>query len=203
MTSHSLRGIAACIALLTPLLGHAALVNGNFEANTLAAGRFAILPTLTGWQADTLGVELRRDVAGTAQAGQKFVELDTTGNSAIWQDLATTVGEHYRLSGWYSPRAGVAADSNDIQVLWNGSLLTTLGGSGIGQSNNVWRQFNLSVTGTGVDRLRFAAAGKSDSLGGSLDNIALNTATVPEPASLVLVLVAFGAAGLVSRQRAR
>ena len=86
-------------------------------------------------------------------------------------------------------------------MLWNGSRLTTLTGSGAGLSDHAWRQFSFTVRGTGSDQLRFAAAGTSDSLGGSLDNITLMA--VPEPGSLALVLAALGAVGLAARRQKR
>ena len=198
----TLRALAATAALIAPLASQAGLVNGNFEANAIGAGSWTILPTLTGWTGGPLGIELRNGVSGTAKAGKHYVELDTTGNSAMWQDVDTDEGQYYFVTGWYSPRAGVAADSNDIQVFWNTTLLGTLSGSGIGKSDHDWKAFSFGVFGTAAttDRLRFAAAGRSDSLGGSLDQIALTA--VPEPGSLALVLAAFGAAALARRKAA-
>ena len=113
--------------------------------------------------------------------------------------MSTQAGHDYVLSGSFSPRIGVAAASNDIDVFWNGTKLSTLGGSGAGLTAHSWTKFSYTVTGTGADVLRFAAAGLSDSLGGSLDNVSLSA--VPEPTSLALVLAALGAAGAVARRR--
>jgi hypothetical protein len=193
---------AASLAVLAPLSAQAGLItNGSFEAQTLVNGTWTILPALTGWQADAAGVELRRNVVGAAEDGLNFVELDTTVNSAISQLIATTTGLSYELSGWYSPRAGVAADSNAIEVWWGNTRLATLNGSGMPNSGNVWQQFHYTVTGSGSDTLRFVAAGRSDGVGGSLDNIALTR--VPEPASLALVLGALGALGVPALSRRR
>ena len=74
-----------------------------------------------------------------------------------------------------------------------------MSGSGAGLSAHAWRQFSFTVRGTSSDQLRFAAAGTSDGLGGSLDNIALNT--VPEPGSLALALAALGAIGFAARRQ--
>lgn len=197
---------ALALALAAPLAASAALVNGNFEADSIADGSYTIAANLMGWTGGPLGIELRRNNAGTAKAGKNFVELDTTGNSAMWQDLDTDEGQYYLVTGWYSPRAGVGGDSNDIQVFWNSTLLGTLSGSGVGKTDHDWKAFSFGVFGTSAstDRLRFAAAGLSDSLGGSLDQIGFSAATrVPEPGSLALVLAAFGAAALARRQHAR
>jgi hypothetical protein len=197
----SIRAIAATLVLAAPLASNASiLVNGSFEQPGISSG-WTILSGMPGWQASAAGVEIRRNAVGTAQDGFIFVELDTTTNSAIWQNVSTQGGHDYVLSGYFSPRMGVALASNDVEVLWNGTRLTTLTGSGAGLNNHAWRQFSFTVRGTGTDQLRFAAAGTSDSLGGSLDNITLNA--VPEPGSLALVLAALGAVGFAARRQKR
>lgn len=197
----SIHALAAALALAAPLASQASiLVNGSFEQPGIGSG-WTILSGMPGWQASAAGVEIRRNAAGTAQNGFIFVELDTTTNSAIWQDVSTQGGHDYVLSGYYSPRIGVALASNDVEVYWNGTRLTTLTGSGAGLSDHAWRQFTFTVRGNGNDRLRFAAAGTADSLGGSLDNISLNA--VPEPGSLALVLAALGAVGFAARRKQR
>ena len=193
--------VAAILLAGMAATAHAGLItNGSFEAQMLSNGSWSNKASLTGWQAGTDGVEVRNNVAGAAQAGLMYVELDTTRNSSIWQTLTTDNGQRYQLSAWYSPRPGVAQDSNDIQVWWNSSLVATLSGSGAGQSAHQWRQYNWGVTGTGQDTLRFTAAGRSDALGGSLDSVTLQG--VPEPGGLALVLTALSACfGLKRRTR--
>ncbi len=207
--------VAATLAVAAPLAAHANLiVNGSFEAETQANASWTVLAGLTGWQADaTSGVELRNGVAGLAHSGSNFIELDTnpgtfgnstfdnSTNSAIWQTVATQAGASYELTWFYSPRAGVAANSNDIAVYWNGSLLTTNGGSGTAQSGNAWSSFSFTVTGTGSDTLRFAAGGTADRLGGGLDSVSLVAAPIPEPGSLALLLAGLAAVGFVARRR--
>lgn len=196
-----LRTLAAVAALCTGAAHAGYISNGSFEAETLVNGQWTNRSALTGWLAGPAGVEIRNNVAGAAQDGKMFVELDTTGNSDIWQTITTGSGQHLRLSAWYAPREGVGLDSNDIQVWWGNTLLSTLAGSGAGQSGNQWREFTWDVVGSGTDTLRFSAAGRSDSLGGSLDNISLKA--VPEPGSLALVLAAVGCAVAVPRVRRR
>jgi hypothetical protein len=191
---------AAACALLATFSAHAGIVNGSFETDPQAAGTWNIYNNLTGWQGGSAGIELRNAVAGTAQDGVKYVELDTRTNSSMWQTVLTEVGQTYDLALWYSPRAGVNSNSNAIDVWWDGAMLGTLNGSGVGAGNNVWRQYTFSVVGTGSNTLRFAAAGAPDGLGGSLDNVRLSA--VPEPGSLALVLGALLAGGAALRRRA-
>jgi hypothetical protein len=206
---------AATLAVAAPLAAHANLiVNGSFEAESQASASWTVLAGLTGWQTDaSSGVELRNAVAGLAHDGANFVELDTnpgtfgnatfdnSTNSGIWQTVGTQAGASYELTWFYSPRAGVAANSNDINVYWNGSLLTTSSGSGVGQSGNSWASFSVTVTGTGSDTLRFAAGGNADRLGGGLDSVSLVAAPIPEPGSLALLLAGLAAVGFVARRR--
>lgn len=205
----------AALGLAAPLAAHANLiVNGSFEAEAQAADSWTVLAGLTGWQADAdSGVELRNAVAGSAHSGSNFIELDTNPgsfgnrafgdatNSAIWQTVDTQAGARYELTWFYAPRAGVGAGSNDIEVFWNGTLLTTSGGNGEGRSGNDWRQFSFTVTGTGSDTLRFAAGGQADRLGGSLDSVALIATPVPEPGTLAMLLAGLAAVGFVAHRR--
>ncbi|MDR7332804.1 PEP-CTERM sorting domain-containing protein [Roseateles asaccharophilus] len=171
------------------------LVNGSFESTTVANGSWVNVSTTPGWiwlDGPGTGFEVRNNVVGQAQDGQNFIELDTTGNTLIGQylnDLAA--GARFDLNFWYSPREFQAASTNGLQVFWNGvqlgDTLTHLGGSG-----NDWSLHRYTVTAqAGRNLLSFASVGTSDSLGGNLDNVSLR-ASVPEPGSLALCLVALG-----------
>ena len=225
----SLRTLATAIAISAPLAAQAIpttnlILNGSFESPSISAGSWTVMPGknytnsptkfMAGWDTDlTSGVEVRRGRDGTAQEGDNFIELDTgsgkfngtrfdkSANSWISQAVDTDVGQVYHLSYWYSPRAGVASESNAINVFWNASVLTVNAGSGVGQGGHVWQQFQFDVTGTGgFDTLKFAAGGTQDTYGGSLDNVSLVTA-VPEPETYALMLAGLCAVGFVARRR--
>jgi len=188
-------GACASAAPVTNLL-----VNGGFESTTVANGSWVNASSIAGWTwlaGPGTGFEVRNNVAGAAQEGRNYVELDTNGNTTIGQYLdSLVVGATYDLSFWYSPREGQAASTNGIQVFWNGvqigDTLTGTGGSG-----NNWTLHDYLVTAqAGRNLLSFAAAGSSDGLGGSLDNVSLQN-RVPEPGSLALSLAALAGAFLL------
>jgi hypothetical protein len=218
-----LKSLALALSVTLPaaaVAGPTLLANGSFEQVQLGAGQWTVVPSLAGWSVDaTSGVEVRNQVVGSAQDGGVFVELDThsgaigssnfdgSTNSWISQQVQTVAGMHYTLTWFYAPRAGEAADTNPIEVMWNGGKVAKSNGSGMGHNANVWQQFTADLIGTGgLDTVRFAAVGKADSLGGSLDNVTLVAnaqapAAVSEPATLALSLAALGAIGIGLRRR--
>jgi Protein of unknown function (DUF642)/PEP-CTERM motif len=180
------------------------LVNGSFEANTQSAGSWQIVSNLTGWTGGAGGVELRNNVAGAASHGSNYVELDTRSNSSITQNVSTNLNDTYSLSFSYSPRSGVAATSNGIEVLWNGASVGSFTGSGAGASGNVWQTQTISLLGAASNSsLVFRAIGISDSYGGSLDNVTLTklTSPVPEPETYAMMLAGLAGLGFMARRK--
>ncbi|MCX7890714.1 MAG: hypothetical protein N2422_13475, partial [Rhodobacteraceae bacterium] len=71
-----------------------------------------------------------------------------------------------------------------------------------GAFSGFWTQVTAlcDVTVPGSYALRFRATGRSDSLGGLIDNVAIDPAPIPVPASLPLLA---GAIGLCAMARGR
>jgi hypothetical protein len=203
---NSLNYVKATVLALALLAGSAhagpnLVVNGNFEADPMANGQWAIFNGLTGWQA-TNEIELRNNVAGKGETGANYVELDANQNSSISQSIATITGDLYHLSFAYAPRADVLADSNGIQALWNNQVVRTLTADGTSHAGNFWKIYYVDVIG-GVGSsslLSFNAIGKSDSLGGSLDTVKVFSA-VPEPTTYGMMIAGLGMLAFATRRK--
>lgn len=180
------------------------VANGSFESNLQSASTWHQYISLTGWteNIDPNGVELRNDVGGKAFDGSNYIELDTFANSSISQNIDTAAGQNYNLRFSYSPRARIAANSNGIEVFWNGTSQGIFTGDGIGNTGNVWIIETLSLAGGGGGLLSFKAVGQSDAFGGSLDAVSVMKVTaVPEPETYAMMLAGLGILGYVTRRR--
>jgi hypothetical protein len=188
-------------ALAAPVPAGNLLVNGSFESTIVANGNWVNVAAIPGWTwlaGPGTGFEVRNNVAGQAEDGNNFIELDTNGNTTIGQTLANlTAGDHYELSFWYSPREFQPASTNGIQAFWNGVQLGSAL-SGLGGSGNQWTEYKFSLTAqAGNNLLSFAAVGTSDGVGGSLDNVSVRS--LPEPGSLALSFAALAGCLLLPR----
>lgn len=171
--------------------------NGSFEADSVANGDWAIVSNLTSWTG-LPNVEIRNNIAGAAQDGVNYVELDTAGNAGISQTITGT--GLATLSFWYSARPNTGA-TNDLTVSFGNLTATVLQGVSNLTSSNIWQQFTATVDmGTsGSTTLSFYGAGVSDGFGGALDNISVTA--VPEPESYAMLLAGLGLIGTIARRR--
>jgi len=174
--------------------------NGGFEKNGVSANTWTVKYALDGWNVGANGAEVRNNVAGAAEEGNNYLELDTYNNSWISQSFNTIAGNQYNLSFYYAPREHTAAATNGIDVYWNGNLLMHKALDNV-TSITTWTKVELSMFAVGnLSTLQFQAAGNSDGYGGSLDNVSLTT-NVPEPGTLAAVLLGLGMLGFTLRRR--
>lgn len=161
-----------------PVTGENLLVNGSFEASTLAplagwGGSWGAFSSVPGWTAITGGtIELWNNLNGVrATDGGNFGELDYTGGrDGFYQNVRTVAGQSYDLSFDARSRPGFTAATCTVEVLWNDSVVAIV------PPGNNWSTYDFAVTGTGgLDRLTFReAAGQSaDGLGALYDNVSL------------------------------
>lgn len=213
-------------ALTLPLLASAQnlLNNGSFETadcatrvagvgtactGNVSSGQWAVFRTLPGWStASGSGIEIRDNFAGTAKDGTNFVELDSHGvpgnDNSLMEQVFSSTSAQMQLSFWYAARAGTAANTNGIEVWWNGQNVSSrlTPNPGNGSTNTSWIQYTLALNGNlGNNTIGFKAVGIDDSYGGSLDNIVITA--VPESGTLGMMLAGLSAVGVVARRRRR
>ena len=183
------------------------LVNGSFESTTQGSGSWAVYNSVSGWTTTFgPGIEIRNNVAGTAQDGNNFVELDShpsPGNSWMAQTF-NSPGATLDVSYWYAARSGTGPATNGIEVWLNGLNVGGMfspGDTGLGSNNTAWTLYTATLLGVaGSNTLEFRAVGTADTYGGSLDNVRVEA--VPLPGSLGLLGAGLAALGFARRRRA-
>ncbi|MEP3247441.1 MAG: Ig-like domain-containing protein [Sneathiella sp.] len=163
------------------------VINGSFEdqgdgsnINKSHGSSWATYDNLPGWMIDSdeadAPIELQFGGTGgiKAQDGNAKMELDshaeggyTQSNSHVFQDVPTEAGEKLTVSFWYSPRT--SGSTNDVEVWWDGELLTTLSGNSKG-----WQEYAFEVDASETEetsRLEFRGLPTEDTFGGYIDNV--------------------------------
>jgi hypothetical protein len=184
------------------------VINGSFEEPALGFGSWAVYSSIPGWTTTVgSGIEVENHAAGTPYAGNQLVEMDSFDNSGMQQSIPTVPGQSYVFAFEYSPRPGVPASSNGIEIRVNGNVIDTIAQDGTGNPDTVWRRFAYNVTATGASTtIEFRAVGTSDGVGGFLDAVGFTGPPAAVPALgrwQLLVLGMLLLAGALAVRRTR
>ncbi len=206
--------------------------------NLFTDGSFEQLSSGSGWKIDTgpagvlgdgwtvglapststrglpVGLEVRHSgVAGTAEDGIHFVELDGNQNDKISQTFATVANRSYEITFFYADRPdqsqaflkGTPKKGNTPAVQGSGGFAYQVTGGEVntysGGLGTDWNEAVIDFVAKGTSTtFSIWAAGRSDSLGTSFDDFSA-AAVVPEPATLGLFAAGLAVLGLSSRRR--
>jgi hypothetical protein len=173
------------------------IVNGGFENNAVASGswNYYTASAVDGWEGSN--VEIWDTMNGVvAPEGRQHAELNAhpyTGSIfSIYQNFATTLGQAYEVSFFYSARA-----SNDEAFLFQvGQLMAVLDDHQVGS----WKRFTGSfVADTAMTSLRFSTLNAA-TVGNFLDAVSV-TAKAAVPESSAWALMVLGLLGLAAKRR--
>jgi len=221
------KAVLAALVLVLPVLSAPAsaktlILNGSFEDgvpgdsrgrnngarfDALAGGSGAswdVWQSLDGWttvSGSGIEVQTRRTLGLAAADGAHYLELDSNNNSVMEQMLSLTRGR-YKLSFAYSPRMDNAG-TNGIAFSLGDALSGSVTGPNPAKATRVgaWTvfEYDLKIDIAGEYGLSFGAIGRSDSLGGLLDNVQLSP--VPVPAAGLMLAGGLGLIGALRRRR--
>jgi hypothetical protein len=178
----------------------------TIDTGVLGDGWTVGLAPNTSAAGQSVGLEVRQSgVAGTAQAGSKFIELDGNQNDEITQTIATKNLQQYEISFYVADRPDVTS-----------TFLSTSGGYGykissgpetisttdIASFGTAWKLVTIDFTAlASTTTFSIWGAGTSDSYGTSFDNF--QAVAVPEPGTLGLFAAGLAMLGLSARRRSR
>ena len=126
-------------------------MNGSFEVenpttpDSMGLGFFQKYPSpgITGWElASGQDIEVQKLLFNhPAAEGEQWIELCSTNNSGIKQDVTTEAGKTYELIFYFSPRPNIVAAFNQLQLEIEGNTFDY--GPVAGGAAPVWTQIGI------------------------------------------------------------
>jgi hypothetical protein len=162
-------------------IGENLVTNSSFEEHgDLKNGSWGTFDSIAGWQSDSGSIEIQKGKHGGtpgAADGNALMELDSHGNSAVYQDVKTGSDGTFKVSFSFSAREGggggsdVAAN-NLTDVYWGGEKIATVTADEKG-----WEEYEFELPANPEEndstRLEFRAVGTNDSYGSLIDNVSV------------------------------
>ena len=160
------------------VLGDPQLVfQAGFEDVDVPTGGFAAFDTVSGFTSTGRPVEIQDNhrSVGAASEGEQILELDR--NNGVFRNVETASGDQFELVLDYSPRPGIDAENNAIDILWDGEVIDTITVDGRGQNGTAFEEFRFDLSEFSGDltrlELRSTTPGDRVSFGGLIDNVRL------------------------------
>jgi hypothetical protein len=145
-----------------------------------------------------------------AQAGNQWADLagqDANGANGVETSVSGLLNQTYAVSFWVGnvvDPGGVFGISTTINLLVNGvPVLAALNSDGLGQSQQVWKQFTYQgVATTDSVTFRFVSGDPPSDFSSAFDNVVINTVdAVPEPSTWAMMILGFFGVGFMTYRR--
>lgn len=150
------------------------IFQADFEDVDVERGSFAFFSQVSGLTATGGPVEVQNNhpAVGSAANGRQHLELD--GINGVQVDLGPLAND-LRLVFEYSPRPGVDARLNEVEIYFNNRLLEKISADGTDQNGTRFQtiEIPLESSGSGTNLLEFRSNSPDDrvGVGGLVDNI--------------------------------
>jgi len=163
--------------------GGTVIFEAGFEDADVAVADFGFFRNVSGFTATRGAVEIQNThpAVGPAAEGSKHLELD--GNNEIAVDIDAASAAQLTLDLQYSPRGGANVLENEIEVLWNGEVVSTLSADGSNNRSTDFRSFSIdlpieddSTSGQLIFRSKYSGG---RGVGGLLDDIVVTAQLSP------------------------
>jgi choice-of-anchor C domain-containing protein len=198
---------AAWVLTAAPTACAQTIVNGSFENGLFFGPQFDTLlsgsTNITGWTVGGLGI----DWIGPywqAASGTKSIDLSGLSAGSISQDnIATTVGQQYRVTFDMAgnPEGGPVVKSLQVLATGGSAQNFTFDTAGKTRTNMGWTTYLYDFVATSSSTTLSFTSLNNTAYGPALDNVSIQVIPVPEPASILGVAAVAGLSVRTLRRR--